>query len=76
MELKELPAFQVYFRAYMAAHKIEDAAEVKNWEYAQWIQGQHKLFRKTNNLSKYEPYSSEQQAKFEKFIFAFVKPKM
>ena len=62
------PAFHAYFRAYLVAHNIEDASEIKNWEYIRWILARHRKFREARGLKERAPYTPEQQDDFEQFL--------
>jgi formiminotetrahydrofolate cyclodeaminase len=55
------------FNAYIKRFNLKEGQKVKAIDFIEWIQDEHKQFRKLNNM-KDRPYSTEEQKRFNEFI--------
>jgi formiminotetrahydrofolate cyclodeaminase len=55
------------FNAYIKRFNLKEGQKVKAIDFIEWIQDEHKQFRKLNSI-KDRPYSTEEQKQFNEFI--------
>ena len=55
------------FNAYIKRFNLKEGQKVKAIDFIEWIQDEHKQFRKLNNIED-RPYSTEEQKRFNEFI--------